>query len=434
MVWSPPSDTPGAPMLERLRKLEAPIPCVVIGAGAMGRGLFAQLTRTPGMRCLALADLDLARCIACAEDLGLPWREVHSEGELAAAVEAGAVALSTDGALVAGCPGAAVVVEATSAILAGARHALTAIERGKHLVLMNSEIDLAFGPLLLERARAAGVCLSSCDGDQHATLEHLIRDLELWGFELVMAGNIKGFLDRTANPTSIVPEADKRNLDYRMCTAYTDGTKLCIEMALIANARGLKTPVPGMHGPRAGHVREVFALFDLAGMWEEHGPVVDYILGAEPGGGVFAIGHCDDRYQRDMLRYYKMGEGPFYLFYRPYHLCHVEAMDCIARAALDRQPLLVPAQGMRAEVYAYAKRDLVAGESLDGLGGYTCYGLIENFGAVPDGIPMCLAHDLPLLRDLPQGSRLQWTDVERPAREDLALYEQSLAAARRMAG
>src|SRR5262249_43322766 len=161
------------------------------------------------------------------------------------------------------------------------------------------------------------------------------------------AGNIKGFLDRYSDPVKIVPEADKRKLGYRMATAYTDGTKLCIEMSLVANACGLATTVPGMQGPRARDVHEVFDLFDLATIRGGGQPVVDYILGAKPDGGVFAIGHSDHPYQREMLAYYKMGQGPFYLFYRPYHLCHVEAMAGIAAACLDGRSVLQPDHGLQ---------------------------------------------------------------------------------------
>ena len=115
---------------------------------------------------------------------------------------------------------------------------------------MNSEIDLIFGPSFSRVAKKNGVIYTSCDGDQYGVLKHVIVEIQSWGFELVMAGNIKGFLDRYANPTTIIPEADKRNLDYKMCTAYTDGTKLNIEMALIANAFNLQTTVPGMHDPK----------------------------------------------------------------------------------------------------------------------------------------------------------------------------------------
>ena len=248
-----------------------------------------------------------------------------------------------------------------------------------------------------------------------------------------MAGNIKGYLDRYANPTMIVPEADKRRLDYKMCTSYTDGTKLCIEMALTANAFGLRTAVPGMLGPRAAMVQEALGLFDFDRLWGGGVPIVDYILGAEPGGGVFAVGFCENDYQRDMLAYYKMGQGPYYLFYRPYHLCHVEAMASILDAAAGRA-LLQPVHGFRTNVYAYAKRDLKRGEALDGLGGYTCYGLIENCdaAAVP-GLPICLADDLRLRRDVKKDDRILWTDVDHdPSRDDFRLYAEAVRVSERL--
>jgi predicted homoserine dehydrogenase-like protein len=248
----------------------------------------------------------------------------------------------------------------------------------------------------------------------------------------VVAGNIKGFLDRSANPTTIVPEADKRNLDYRMCTSYTDGTKLGIEMALVANAYGLRTAVPGMLGPRARDVTEVLDLFDFASIRDGESAVVDYVLGAEPGGGVFVVGASDDPYQRDMLEYYKMGKGPFYLFYRPYHLCHVEAMQSVAEAVLDGRALLQPTCGFRTNVIAYAKTDLRAGDSCDGIGGYTCYGMVENTprDGTTDGLPICLAEDVVLARDIPRDERITMDDlVELPRdRDDFKLYESAVQA------
>ena len=134
---------------------------------------------------------------------------------------------------------------------------------------MNAEIDLLFGPYFAELAEANGVVCTSIDGDQYGVLKHLIDDFELWGFQPVMAGNIKGFLDRYANPTKIIAEADKRRLDYKMCTSYTDGTKLNIEMAIIANAFGMRTIKPGMTGPCADRVTEVFDLFDFEKNWSD---------------------------------------------------------------------------------------------------------------------------------------------------------------------
>ena len=262
-------------------------------------------------------------------------------------------------------------------------------------------------------------------------IKRLLDEIVLWGFRPVMAGNIKGFLDRYANPTTIVPEADKRRLDYRMCTAYTDGTKLSIEMALVANGAGFRAHAPGMLGPAAESVEGVPALFDFEAIWDRETGLVDYILGARPSGGVFVVGYSDDSYQRQMLEYYKLGGGPYFLFYRPYHLCHVEAMRSIADAALDGKALLSPRYGFCANVVAYAKTDLRAGESCDGLGGYTCYGLIENCdaGGRTDGLPICLADNVVLKRDVRKDERIALADVEVPAgRFDFDLYERALVA------
>ena len=420
-------------MLDRLIAIDNDIRIAIIGIGSIGKGLFYQSHITPGIRCVGIADIRPERAIACAEWLGYDYRACGTLDEVHDAVARGRLAICEDGDLLARCDMTDILLESSSSVPAGGRFSETAIRHGKHVILMNAEADLIFGPYLLQLAREKGVVYTSCDGDQPVSIARLVEDVRLWGFELVMAGNIKGFLDRYANPTSIIPEADKRYLDYQQCSAYTDGTKLCIEQALVANAMGLATAVPGMHGPRAAHVREVPALFDLRGMWERHGPVVDYVLGAEPKGGVFAVGYSDDDYQRRMLAWFPslLGEGPFYVFYVPYHLCHVEAMKTVADVALDRRPLLQPTHGFRTNVYAYAKRGLRAGERLDGIGGYACYGLIENCGGNGDnpGLPICLADDVVLTRDIGKDEKILLSDVRYDsARADFAMYGKALQA------
>jgi len=154
---------------------------------------------------------------------------------------------------------------------------------------------------------------------------------------------------------------------------------------------------------------------------------VDYILGAEPDGGIFAVGYCDD-YQRGMLSYYKMGDGPFYLFYRPHHLCHVEAMRTVAEAVLDDRPLFQPTYGFRTNVYAYAKRDLRQGDELDGIGGYTYYGLIENCLLENPGLPILLADGVTLKRDISKGEKILMRDVAYdPERFEFKLYTKALS-------
>jgi predicted homoserine dehydrogenase-like protein len=420
---------------KRLQQLDHPIYVSIIGAGAMGKGLAWQCQITPGVHLAVLADLRLERAIACAEWLGRDFTIVESAAALHDAVAQGRLALCADGLLAAGCELVDALIEASSAVVAGAQHTLAALLLGKHAIMLNAEADLAFGPHLLETAHSAGAVYTSCDGDQHTVLARLVNDIQLWGFDLVMAGNIKGFLDRYSNPTKIIPEADKRNLDYVMATAYTDGSKLNIEMALFANAYGAACVQPGMLGPAIHHVDEVLAHYDFAALWQGGAPRVDYILGAEPGGGVFAVGYCADPYQQAMLNYYKRGTGPFYLFYRPYHLCHVEAIQCVAEAVLDGDALLQPTRGFQTDVYAYAKRALCAGERLDGLGGYACYGQIENCAdrATSPGLPICLSNDATLLRQIAPDERIGWHDVRfAPDAPQLALYIQAQAASRRL--
>jgi predicted homoserine dehydrogenase-like protein len=401
----------------------------VIGIGSMGKGLAYQAAITPGIHCTALADLNVDRAVACAEFLQRPYRVARTADDVCDAVRESALAICEDGRLLADCDGIDVVVESSSSIPAGGRHAELAIVHGKHVVMMNAEADLMFGPYLTALAGGHGVTYTSSDGDQHGVITRLVNEIRSWGLDLVMAGNMKGFLDRYANPTTIVPEAVKRNLDPKMTAGFTDGSKLSIEMALVANALGLSAPIPGMAGPRIDHVRDVLDHFDFDAI-HRSGPVVDYVLGAQPDGGVFAVGYCDNAYQRSMLSMLKMGTGPFYVFYRPYHLCHVEAMAAVKDAARGC-PLLQPSFGFRTNVYAYAKKDLRAGERLDGVGGYACYGLIANCDSRPaaPGLPLCLADDVSLSRDVGRDEPLTWEDIRYdPAAPTFAMYAKALEA------
>lgn len=398
----------------RLKSRKEDIKVAIIGLGAMGKGLYYQCTITPGVKCIGVADLDIQKCIEAAYMVGDSHKVVSTANQVNDVIRNNDVALCTDGNLLATCEEADIVIEASNAIGEGAKFVISALEHKKHVVLMNAEIDLLYGAYFMQVAKENGVLCTSIDGDQYGVIKRVIDDFQLWGFQPVMAGNIKGYLDRYANPTQIIHEADKRNLDYRMCTSYTDGTKLCIEMAIIANAFGMRTLTPGMIGPKAKNVTEVFDLFDFEKIWkEDQTPFVDYILGSEPGGGVFAVGYSDHPYQRDMMNYYKMGDGPFYLFYRPYHLCHVEAMESTVAPFLDNDVLLQPELGFQTNVFTYAKKDLKKGEELDGLGGYTCYGLIENSQdeTSHNELPLLLADGVAVLRDIKKDEKISLEDI-----------------------
>lgn len=420
-----------ADMLTRLKALDRPIRTAIIGIGSAGKGLFYQCGITPGIRCVGIADNNVTKAVEAAEAFNQPYHVVESSGQMQDAIRKGVVAVCQDGEMLARCESADVLIDASSAIIEGGKFALAAIETGKDLIMMNAEADLIYGPYLMHLAQEHGVVYTSCDGDQPACIRRLIDEIQLWGFELVMAGNIKGFLDRYSNPTKIIPEADKRFLDHKMCAGYTDGSKLSVEMALVANAYDLVTMVPGMYGPRAGRLTEISDLFDLDAIRESGRGVVDYVLGARPYGGVFVVGYCDNKYQQSMLGWFpsEVGKGPFYVFDRPYHLVHIEAMKCVAEAFLDRDALLQPTYGLKTNVYAYAKRDLRRGEKLDGIGGYTCYGLIENCSQNREhaGVPICLADDVALKHDVAKDEKIFMDDITYDAnRLDYRLH--SLAA------
>lgn len=344
------------------------------GAGAMGLGIAAAVRRCPGMALAWVSDLHPQR----AEDAAALGGAPHHGIDTLALLESHPVD---------------VFVEASTSVMAAARYALAAVATDAHVIWMNAEADLAFGQQVAAAARQRGLIATSDAGDQHGVLARMLEEVQLWGWKPVQAGNIKGFLDENATPESLRHEAAKRRLDPRACCAYTDGTKLAIEMALIGNGHGLLVPGGGMTGPRAEHVDEALSRFDLARALAE--PEVDYLLGAKPGGGVYVIGHIDEPDERFLLDYYKLGTGPFYVHYRPCHLCHAETPLAIATAAIGKKAILSPGPRLN-EVYAVAKRDLPAGTPLlHAIGSPDLRGVAARLEHGDQRVPVWMLHDTP---------------------------------------
>lgn len=400
----------------RLASLETEIRVAIIGIGSIGKGLVYQTHVTPGMKPVALADIALERAIECAKWLKLDYEVVNTLSDVNYAIQRGKVAVTDKGELIAASGLVHVLIESSSAVYQGALHALKAIRNHQHVVMMNYEAEMMYGPVLLQAAQDEGVVYTCADGDQPTVIKKLIDEIELWGLDIVMAGNIKNFLDRYTDPVKIAPEADKRTLDHKMCSSYTDGTKLCVEMAVLANGINGKTAVPGMFGHRMKHVNEIFNYINFDEVWDRKHPLVDYVLGSEPKGGVFVVAHTADKFQQYTFNWFPpdVGPGPFYVFSRPYHLGHIEAMQCVAEAYLDGTARLQPAYGMRANVHSYAKRNLRAGDRLDGMGGFNSYGLIENLDENPadPGLPILLNENLKLKRNVAKDERIGLQDVE----------------------
>jgi len=383
----------------------------------MGLGIARQIGSTPGMILSFVTDSSLHAAEQAARASG---QSVARAGGVTQSRPVPATCLFHEDAMtVLGDTSVEfdVLVEASNSIGMAALYCRTAIDRCKHVVLMNAEVDLALGPLLLHEARKGGVVVTSDGGDQHGVLKRMIDDISLWGFRIVQAGNIKGFIDRYATANALVDEAANRYLNPIQCCAYTDGTKLNIEMALLANGLGLLPTRPGMEGPECADVLEVMTLFDFDSYGDSGR--VDYILGAEPSGGVYVVGYCNDALQMRYLNYYKMGEGPYYLFYRPYHLCHLETPRVVAECALDRRALLQPRFGRVTDVFAYAKRHVKAGTPIEhGIGGDCFYGMIDVYKD-DDRVPISLIEPEPgrSLRaagDIEKDRPVRWRDLEIP--------------------
>lgn len=337
----------------------------------MGRGIAMQLAATPGLALAWVADRDSDIALAVA---GLAPPARHGDDYQA---------LLKDHPV-------DVLVEATNSIEAAADYCRAALHHGSHVVLMNAEVDLAHGPALRQLADQHELVITSDAGDQHGVLATLIDEADLMGFEIVQGGNIKGFLDRRATPESIREEAAKRKLSPTQCCAYTDGTKLHIEMAVLANALGYLTPEGGMTGPRAARVEEALTLFDFDAYRDT--PRIDYLLGAEPGGGVYLVVTPKKSLPAEQafyLDYYKLPASPcgkYRLLYRPYHLCHLETPKAIFAAMAGRATLAPPKEKV-CEVYAYAKQDLPAGtETAHAIGSAEVYGLVEPLD--PEKVPI----------------------------------------------
>jgi predicted homoserine dehydrogenase-like protein len=410
-----------------------PIRVGLVGAGFAGRGFALHvLTAFPGIRLVAVANRTIEEAERAYRDAGVDDVErVSTAAELERAIAAGRHAFTDDPSLLTDNPSIEAIVEATGEVEAGAITAVRAIAGGKHLILINAELDSTLGPILKAQADRAGVVLTDMAGDQPGVLMDLIDEVRLLGFRPILAGNIKSLLDHRRTPETQRGFAEAVFQRPKMITSFADGTKISAEMAVVANATGFGVSVRGMEGPRAARVEEAPGLFDTDTLLAR--PIVDYIIGAEPSFGVFVLGHSENELVRRYMKIYKMGEGPVYTFYRPYHLSPFETPMAVARAVLFADPVITPLGAPVCEVVSIAKRDLQAGEVLDGIGGFTVFGDIENAGTAraDDLLPIGLADGARLLRDLPIDTPVRFADVELPAdrtserlwREQLAMFD-----------
>lgn len=407
--------------LQKRHEDKNPIRVGMIGAGFMGRGIAIQICKSvPGMELVAISNRTIEKAIKAYEESGIEdIRVVDKLSDLEDNIRKGKVSVTEQPELICEAEGIDAIIEVTGTIELSAHLILKAFEHKKHVVMMNAEVDGTIGPILKKYADEAGVILTFADGDQPGVEMNLYRFVKSIGVKPVLCGNIKGLHDPYRNPTTQEGFAKKWGQNPSMVTSFADGTKISFEQAIVANGTGMRVGKRGMYGPTVPSGAPlhdvVHQLYPIDQLLEGPG-IVDYVVGAQPGPGVFVLGTHDDPLQQHYLNLYKLGEGPLYLFYTPYHLCHFEVPLTVARAVLFGDAALAPARGPLVEVVAAAKIDLKANTQLDGLGEYMTYGLCENYDTARNEnlLPIGIANGCRLKRDIPKDQVITYDDVELP--------------------
>lgn len=401
--------------LAERQRLGNPIPVAIVGAGYSGRNIAHQIVKSfPGLRLVAISNRNLDAARQAYATAGVTdVRMVESRQSVEQAIQSGQAAITDNAAILCEADGVEAVIEATGTIEFGAGVVMSAIKNGKHIILMNVELDATLGPIMKAHADRAGVVYSNSDGDEPGVAMNMIRFVRSIGLKPVLAGNLKGLYDKYRTPETQRGFAEKANQKATTMTSFADGTKLSMELTVLANATGFRVAKRGMHGPALAHVNDSSKFYQDKLL---NGGMVDFLVGAAPSNGAFVLGYSEDPVKAAYLKYLKMGEGPLYTFYTPFHLPQLEIPLTVARAVLFKDATVAPLNGPACDSVSIAKRDLKAGEVLDGLGGFTCYALIENYDESrrAKALPMGVSEGCKLKRDVPKDQLVTYDDVELP--------------------
>jgi predicted homoserine dehydrogenase-like protein len=406
------------PLFRQLQRLQASgdsIRVGVIGAGFMGRGIVYQLAKMPGMHPSLIVNRTPARAIEAFEFAGFNPKHVLVSDDpklLSTAVAERRPCVATLPEIAGEVAALDVVIEATGVVELGAREALSCIRHKKHFVSLNAETDGTVGCLLKKKADEAGVVYTNADGDQPGVIMRMFEYCRGCGFDVLAAINCKGFINIHATPDSIMEWAIKQKTSPKMTCAFTDGTKMNIEQTVVSNATGLVPARRGMVGVKTD-LKNALKDFEASGAMNGGRGIVDYTIGGDFGGGIFIIARAEHpQMVQPYLRYLKMGDGPNYLFFRPYHLCHIETPLSAAEAVISKEPTIAPMGRPVAHTITLAKRNLKAGELLDGIGGTNQYGQADTAANCRGLLPIGLADGVRLTRDIRQDEPIPMDAVE----------------------
>ena len=407
--------------LAELEKEGKPIYAGIVGAGQMGRGMVSQMMSMKGMRPAVVADVapDNAKnaYIEAGLSEGKDFARAETVEEGNKILDSGKFVVTSNNELPAKCRAIHCTVDATGIPEAGAKVAVDAINNNKHIVMLNVETDVCIGPVLYKMANDAGVIYSGSAGDEPGAVMELYDFADALGFEIRVIGKGKNnAIDYECTPETAAEEAKRKGASAKMLCSFKDGTKTMVEMTAMANATGFLPDVMGAHGA-SGQVKDLPDLLSLKS--EGRGGIltsyrtVEYINGVAPGVFIIIASKLPDINHE--LTYLGMGSGPNYVLYRPYHLTSLETPLTVAKVCIDRIPSIVPRAGMTAETGTVAKRDLKAGEKLDGIGGYTIRGTFISAGEAKEKkiLPIGLVNkNTEMLRDIKKGALITYNDVK----------------------
>jgi predicted homoserine dehydrogenase-like protein len=381
----------------RMARESRPIRVGLIGSGEMGTDIVTQCDHMPGITVAAIAEINID---AAKKALKIAGRAdeaaaiVDTKAKFANALANGQTAITNDAQMICTSDHIDVIIDATGRPAVGAAIGLTAMEHGKHLVMMNVEADVTIGAYLAHEAKRLGVVYTLGAGDEPSSCMELINFVNGLGYPIVAAGKGKNNpLNIDATPDAYMEEARRRNMNPRMLVEFVDGSKTMVEMAAISNATGLIPDCDGMHGPAAtlDQLENVLCPKADGGLLNRKG-VVDYSIGKGVAPGVFVVAEMAHPRLRERMHDLKMGKGPYYTFYRPYHLTSLEVPLSCARAVLYGTSDMVPLPTPSSEVCAVAKKDLKVGDTLDAIGEYTYRAWIMTYdgaktaAAIPCGL------------------------------------------------
>jgi predicted homoserine dehydrogenase-like protein len=388
----------------------------MIGCGVTARGIMHQIVHyTPGIRISAIFNRSTPKAEKAFQDLGLKNYLVTDDlGQANDAVKKGKLIITSNIDVLVKLEHIDVLLEATGAIGFAAETILKAFSNKKHVVSFNAELDSTLGPILYRKAQEQGVKYAVADGDQPGVTMNLYRYVKLMGFEPLVCGNIKGMQDRYRNPDTQKAFAESWGISPYLATNFADGTKVSFEQSCIANATGMKVAQLGMLGYESkDHVDNLTHLYDID-MLKELGGIVEYVLGAQPSPGVFIYATTNDPVSQKFLKYGKLGNGPLYSFYVPFHLLYFDIASSIGRLIDFDDPVIAPTYGPVVDVVATAKVNMNPGEEIDGIGGFKTYGLCENHKTVLENnlLPMGLAEGLKVIKPIKKDQVITYDDVE----------------------